>query len=617
MKKIIALALALTMLAVIVTGCTKIKVSESDPNGNGAVIDVYMGTKTINLDPATAYTDENSVKILSLIFEGLFKLDKSGNVSKALATRYEFGTDREGNKMLSIWIGDTYWSDGSLVQANDIVYAWKRILDPDFASGAAPLLYAIKGAKDAKEGYIGIDDIGLYASSATKLVVIFEEGADTDQFIYNLASPALVPLRENKVDPYKNTWSYSSQDLATNGPFRVKKFTGVSSDGQVNTTDSVILERSSYYYLKQDIHTEDKDKYVYPYRIILHYEEPLDFDVVATTSKAEKDIVTMFADKELFYVSNLTSETTYNFKKSQLKYDKLASTYTYVFNYDNPLFQNAAVRQAFSIALDRAAAAALVGTGHEAATGLIPSMIFDTAKGSKFRSHAGKVISTSADLDTARDLIRQAGINDPSLYDLELVYRKDEANDSYASVSYSKEKALAYYAEEAWESLGFTVTRREYNAKQYEDALKANEYDIIGMDLQMLSPFAIYDLAPFATQYSGTVDSSNFDEEGGYENVKGIYGYSSSEFDALMDEAFAATKKKEKAKLLYAAEKLLIDDAAVVPVLFNCDCYVVSGELSGFSTNYYGAKIFTKVVLKNYDRYLLAPVSTKKKDDVI
>lgn len=617
MKKIIALALALTMLAVIVTGCTKIKVSESDPNGNGAVIDVYMGTKTINLDPATAYTDENSVKILSLIFEGLFKLDKSGNVSKALATRYEFGTDREGNKMLSIWIGDTYWSDGSLVQANDIVYAWKRILDPDFASGAAPLLYAIKGAKDAKEGYIGIDDIGLYASSATKLVVIFEEGADTDQFIYNLASPALVPLRENKVDPYKNTWSYSSQDLATNGPFRVKKFTGVSSDGQVNTTDSVILERSSYYYLKQDIHTEDKDKYVYPYRIILHYEEPLDFDVVATTSKAEKDIVTMFADKELFYVSNLTLETTYNFKKSQIKYDKLASTYSYVFNYDNPLFANAAVRQALSIALDRAYAASdLVGTGHEAATGLIPSMIFDTAKGSKFRSHAGKVISSAADLDAAKELIAKSGIN-PATYDIELIYRKDEANDSYGSISYSKEKALAVYAEEVWESLGFTVTRREYNAKQYEDALKSKSYDIIGLDLQMLSPFAIYDLAQFATQYSGSVDTSAFNEDGGYKNVPGIYGYSSEEYDALIDEAFSATKKKEKAQLLYAAERILVDDAAVIPVLFNSDCYVVSSELSGLTTNYFGAKMFTKAVLKNYDRYLLAPIPSKKDEDVI
>ena len=615
MKKIIALALALTMLAVIISGCTKIKVSENDPKGNGAIIDVYMGTKTINLDPATAYTDENSVKILSLIFEGLFKLDKNGTVSKALATRYEFGEDREGNKKMTIWIGDTYWSDGSLVQANDIVYAWKRILDPEFSSAAATMLYAIKGAKQAKEGYIGIDDIGLYSLGTTKLEIVFEECADVDQFMYNMASPALVPLRENKVDPYKNTWSYSSQDLSTNGPFKVKKFTGVSSDGQVNTTDSMILERSQFYYLKQDIHTEDKDKYVYPYRIIVHFAEPLDLDVVASSS--ETDIVTMFAEKEIFYISNLTSETTYNFKKSQLKYDKLASTYSYVFNYDNPLFENAAVRQAFSIALDRAYAAELVATGHEAATGLIPSMIFDTAKGSKFRSHAGKIISTSGDIDEAKAILAQAGINPSSYDDIELVYRKDEANDSYGSISYSKEKALAYYAEEAWESLGFKVTRREYNAKQYEDALKSKEYDVIGMDIQMLSPFAIYDLAMFATQYSGSVDTTSFDDDGGYLNVPGVYGYSSAEYDALIDQAFAATKKKEKAKLLYAAEQLLIDDAAVVPVLFNCDCYVVSSELSGFSTNYFGAKLFTKVVLKNYDRYLMAPVSTKKKDDVI
>ena len=99
--------------------------------------------------------------------------------------------------------------------------------------------------------------------------------------------------------------------------------------------------------------------------------------------------------------------------------------------------------------------------------------------------------------------------------------------------------------------------------------------------------------------------------------MPGIYGYSSEEYDALIDEAFSATKKKEKAQLLYAAERILIDDAAVIPVLFNSDCYVVSSELSGLTTNYFGAKMFTKAVLKNYDRYLLAPIPSKKDEDVI
>ena len=140
MKKALALVLAILTLAFVFTGCTTI-----GADGKGAVIDIYMGTKTINLDPAIAYTDENSVKIINLIFEGLFTLDQSGNLKKALAKKYEIGEDRYGNKKMTVWLNDTYWSDGSMVQANDVVYAWKRILDPSFESGAASMLYAIQG----------------------------------------------------------------------------------------------------------------------------------------------------------------------------------------------------------------------------------------------------------------------------------------------------------------------------------------------------------------------------------------------------------------------------------------------------------------------------------------
>ena len=50
MKKLISALLALTMLLAVFAGCTKIK----DPDKYGAVLDMYLGTKPINLDPATS-----------------------------------------------------------------------------------------------------------------------------------------------------------------------------------------------------------------------------------------------------------------------------------------------------------------------------------------------------------------------------------------------------------------------------------------------------------------------------------------------------------------------------------------------------------------------------------
>ena len=162
MKKIVSALLALTMLVLVFAGCTKIK----EPDKYGAVLDMYLGTKPINLDPATAYTDESLVRVLNLIFQGIMRINSNGKLEKALAKSYEFYTDnKNGDRVLRIKLNTTYWSDSSLVQSHDVVYAWKRILDPAFSSEAAAMLYPIKGARQAKLGEIGIDDIGLYAVS--------------------------------------------------------------------------------------------------------------------------------------------------------------------------------------------------------------------------------------------------------------------------------------------------------------------------------------------------------------------------------------------------------------------------------------------------------------------
>lgn len=609
MKKVLAFILALAMCMVFTVGCTKI--AKDDPAQKGAEFEIYMGTKVMDLDPAIAYTDENAVKILSLIFEGLTRLKENGKIEKALAKKWEIVEDpRTGEKSLEITIKDTYWSDGSVVQANDIVYAWKRILDPTFNSPAASMLYCIKNAENAKLGLVSIDDIGLYSISTTKLVVEFEEGADIDEFLYNTASPALVPLRENKVASYPDTWSKSATDLSTNGPFRVKKF---SSD----PTEQVILERSKYYYLSQEVQTEAIDKYVTPYRITIRYDVPLDKSVVY--SSASTDVLTMFNNKELFYVSGLTASTVSAYGKS-VKTEEEASTFVYYFNLNSgenaKLFQNAAARQALSMALDRNYIAEIIGCGTEAATGLLNDKVFNTTRGTSFRKEGGEIISAAGDIEGAKKLLEENNIFPEDYDDIYIVIRQDETNDSYQSqqMGYiSKEKAIAQYTKTVWEELGFYVVVNSFSADAYDEAYKTGDYDVIGLDYQMLSVYPIYNLTSFTKAYNGgvrlvTSGDPDFDESLGetmyYVNNTHMTGYYNPEFDALIESAFAETDTKKRAEILHEAEELLVHDAVVVPILFNANAYVVSGELSKVSTNYWGAQIFTKTELKNYVQYL-------------
>ena len=610
MKKVLAFLLALSMCLVLATGCTKI--SKDDPAAKGAEFDVYLGTKVMNLDPAIAYTDDNAVKILSLIFEGLFKLDENGNLKKALAKKYEILEDpKTGEDYLEITIKDTHWSDGSKVQANDVVYAWRRILNPDFDSPAASMLYCIKGAKDAKEGGAGssIYNVGLYAVKANKLRVYFEEGTNIQEFLYNLASPALVPVRENKVASYPDSWCTSATDLSTNGPFRVKKFDGS------NSTEQIILERSKYYYLNQEVATEAKDKFVTPFRINIRCDVPMDNNVVASNSNT--DILTMYNNKELFYVSGLTAATATAYGKN-VKIEEEASVFNFYFNFGSDPFEQdnedaKTIRQAFSMALDRNAIAAELGLGTTAATGLLNSKVYNTKKGTSFRKAGDSVIS--GDLAAAQALLQNAGI-DPSDYDTIYVLAcADAVNDSYASENkgfMSNEKKILLKAVETWQKLGFDV---EYDIRNYHDyddedgvdngfiaAYKSGQYDIVGMDYQMISAYALYDLAMFSSEYSGTASL--------------LKGYVNEEYDNLLADAFKESDLEKRAEILHTAEKLLVaDEAAVIPVVFNANAYVVSGELSNVKTNYWGVQIFTKAKLKNYVQYLPSVRAAASNDD--
>lgn len=622
MKKILAFILALAVCVVFAAGCTKI--SKDDPAQKGAEIEMYMGSKVMDLDPAIAYTDENAVKILSLIFEGLTKLDENGKLQKALAKKWEITENpKTGAQRLEVTIKDTYWSDGSAVQANDIIYAWKRILDPSFDSPAASMLYCIKGAKDAKMGLISIDDIELYSISKSKFIVEFEEGTDINEFLYNTASPALVPLRENKVESYPDTWSKSATDLSTNGPFRVKKFTD-------DPTEQMILERSKYYYLSQvqDVQTEAIDKYVTPYRITIRYDVPLDKTLVY--SSADTDVLTMYNNKELFYITGLTAATAAAYGKS-VKTQEEASTFVYYFNLNSSenakLFQNAAARTALSMALDRNYIAELIGCGTEAATGLLNDQVFNTKKGTSFRKSGGEIISAAGDIEGAKQLLKDNDIWPEDYDDIYILVRMDEMNDSYQSqlMGYmSKEKAVAQYTKTVWEQLGFHVVVNAVASSTYDELYKTGDYDVVGLDYQMLSVYPLYNLTAFTKEYNGHVKlvtsaDKDFDASRGetmyYESVTHASGYYNAEYDALIEAAFAEKDAKKRAAILHEAEELLLKDAVVVPLLFNANAYVVSGELSKVKTNYWGAQIFTKTELKNYVQYLSSVKEAAKKEE--
>lgn len=570
MKRFLALSLTAVMLVGILAGCAK-----KDPNDKGAIITMYLAAdpSNTNLDPAKMLYNAESVKFIGLLFEGLMKYDENGKVVKGMADSYSIKEDTEkGIYQMIFELKYSRWNDSRVVSADDFVYAWKRILEPEFSSPGTALLYPIKNARAVKQGDKTIDDLGVSADGST-LEITFE--GDTkpnyDLFLENLASISLVPVREDTITPDPEGWASKPLTLLTNGPFTMKT---------MEYSKEFVMERSTYYLL-EDKKNKDIFKYVEPFRIQLIYNESL--------AKLENRYS---GNDKVFFLGSVPLDKYNDYKDTAVKKD-LLSTYVYYFNENNDLFKKAEVRQALSIALNRNKIAELASLGVKPATGLVPTGVKDTKVGTDFREKAGDIIKAEGDIATAKSLLQKAGVTSGSFT---LKYRNVDS-----------EKLVAEYAAGVWKELGFNVTLTEIKGKAVNETLFQigdATFDVIGVDYQALTADAFSVLAPFSTGFGGTkIEFLNEGESFVYPN---IVSFKDDRYDTLMEEAFAETDVDKRAEKLREIEKLFVELSPAAPLYFNTSLNITK-DVSGLKYSKFGYTDFSKAKLKDYLQYTTEP----------
>ena len=561
-KRLLAIILCILTVIPALAGC-----STYDPNEDvGETINIYLENEVYDFDPAFAYRSKEALQLSRLMFSGLFYIDDSGKLQKDLVKKYEIEDEEEQDKYtITFTLEETYWSDGSLVSAKDFLYAWKRLLDPSVVSDAAVLLYEVRNAYDAKNGNCSVDDIGVYAINNSTLQIAFDQPIDYEDFLYNLASPCLVALKELAVDDNAN-WAKRPSTIVCNGPFILR---------EVEYGKSLTLERNTYY-----LRNREKDsikKFVTPYRLVVDY------------SKSPAEQVAAFDKGEISYVGNIALDKRSDYKSEATVYNAL-STLSCYFNIENSVFSDVAVRKALSDAIDRAAIAEKLVFA-EAATGLVPSGVFEAKKANKsFRAVGGDYLSKTANASGSF-----SGEFDLTIAD----------NEVHA--------AVADMLKAAWEGIGFKVNvvklgtsatdvilpeekapTKEFVNDDYHAALVSGEFDVILADISALDTDAFSMLAPYAAGYSGrsmtfTVDS--------YEDALNITGYNSEAYNELIGKAFAEKNVAKRASILHDAEKLLMEDLPVCPIVFTKKAVLVSG-IKGAEVDYFGHSNFNDVKLK-------------------
>ena len=318
-----------------------------------------------------------------------------------------------------------------------------------------------------------------------------------------------------------------------------------------------------------------------------------------------------------------------DFNKDSAWVSDAPSTHVYYLNQNalingKQLFANKDVRKALSLAIDRTAIAeALVFA--RAADGLVPYTLRNKPdNAASFRDAAEAAISTTGSFQEAKDLLSAANI------------KASDYSFSITVASYDEEHmAMANLVKAAWTALGFKVSLNVLTPTEiinyvdhdknettpavaqpsgiydnpYKDAIddltytvKENDVEVektvevIALDLVAYSPDAFHYLSQFAKQFSG--NQFNIAD---YTLNPHITGYDSEEFNNKIESAFVAESFDDRAALLHEAEKILMDDAAVIPIVYNQVATVTDGaNLSKVYRSFYTGTVLTHAQLNDH-----------------
>lgn len=579
MKKLVSLLLTLVMILgmlTVFTGC-------GAPKDDGAEISIYLGSEVFDFDPSDYYVSSNAERVLSLIYEPLFKVNENGKVKCAAAKDYDVDED---DREITIELRETYWSDNIKVKASDFVYAWcERIINPVNPNPAAALFLDIEGVREAIEGNGSIWDVGIKATEMDQITITYREGADYKRILKNLASVATAPVRQDAVEVAETYWSKSS--VVTNGPFRVKSYDATSGEFE--------LARNVGYH--QDYAVVDYDNKVRPGLLYGEFTLP-GSEISVSYQDIEDKVVFIMADASL---SDRSA------KKKKAETADHTSTYTYVFNTSHPLFNDVNVRLALSAAIDRNAIINAITFG-KAADGLIPDVSGGADK---------DLISSGANMQQAKQYLAaadQAVVNANKAFTLTI--DSDEQS-----------RAIAKIVEAAWEQLGFEVTVDAVGEKRsilsdgtvlYDSGIQyimkdasygIVNYDVIAVDWQTYSTDALAGLAALTSTLNGMgkAQIEGVPGEGGVANSSvarsNVAVWSDAKYDQLVLEASASPNKDERNRLLEAAEEYLMSQMPVCPLVFNQSFVITGSKISKVEFDGLGHLVLTDAKLKNYTKY--------------
>ena len=513
------------LLSLMLSGCGGGESNVVSGNRDG-VLHYGNGAEPQGLDPHVV-TGVPENHIIRALFEGLaVKNPITLEPEPGVAERWEFS---DGGSVITFYLNpEAKWSNGEQVTAGDYVWSWHRALHPNTGNEYSYMLFPVVNAEAYLKGKItDFNEVGVKALDNTTLQVTLN--APTPYFIQlmdHYSTFAVHPetlLQFGEMTDRYTPWT-RVDNIVSNGAFKLTEW---------SLNRRIIVEKSDHYW--------DRDKVslnqviFYPTENVVSEERMFRAEQLHYTQVAPLDKIPLYREMpDSPYV--------------QAPY---LGTYYYLLNTQRPPVDDARVRKALAMSVDRdkLVRSVLQNTAVPAYSitppdtlGYFPPKLFDYNP------------------DEARRLLAEAGYpNGDGWPGVEILYNTQEAH-----------RKIAVAIQQMWKSeLGIDVTISNQEWKVYLDA-------VTQIDFQVARRGWIGDY----------VDANNFLDMfitgGGNNNTH----YADPVYDDLiLYKAPKAVTREARYALFTQAETMLMEEMPIIPLYTYTSKHLIHPSVDGLYAN--------------------------------
>ena len=489
-----------------------------------SVLRIGNGGEPETLDPQRS-AGVSTANIVRDLYEGLTAMSSKGEAIPAAAERWDVTAD---GLVWTFHLRDGLrWSNGDALTAEDFVRGLQRTVDPATGSGLAGMLGIIENAPAISGGQMPATRLGLEALDARTLRIRLASAAP---YLPGLLShPSTFPIHGPSLQQYGRDFARAGR-LVSNGAYRL---------GEWTVQSRVVLERNAAYW--NDAKTAIDTVIYYPTEDLnseLKRYRAGELDITSAIPTAQAPWIRAKLGSELHIAAYLGS-------------------YFYGFNVTRPPFKDQPLlRQALSMAVDRDVIAEKVLHGVVMpAYGWVPPGVADYAP----QQPAWSTWTRAQRHGEARRLYAAAGYSAEHPLQVEIRYNTQDDNKRIAVVIAAMWKQLlgaeVSLVNEEWKV--FLQNRRLRQRTQAFRSSWIGDYN---------------DATAFAEILRST-------------HGRNDSGYASPAYDALLDAAARETDVAQRRARLEAAERLVLNDAPILPIYYYASKHLVKTTVDGWRDN--------------------------------